>query len=185
MPTTDQGFTTPANTAAPAVAADLLVLAEDVEARVVKVYASAADRTNRNPTPEPGEASVRLDAPNHVEVFDGDDWMDPKTRLWQVSTTSFTGMTPPPPDSTQYLTQRGRALVGTNVGGDGTLVFPQAYGNGVIDADVAIVSNVFIGVILTITGITGSTIAFNLRDANNNPTQVPSTTPFRFEVVGW
>jgi hypothetical protein len=45
-----------------------------LESRLVKRYASAVDRTARNPSPQVNELSVRADAPGVYEFFNGTAW---------------------------------------------------------------------------------------------------------------
>lgn len=46
-----------------------------LESRLIKRYASASDRTARNPTPQVNELSVRADNPGFYEYWSGSAWL--------------------------------------------------------------------------------------------------------------
>lgn len=88
MPTTsaDQGLVYPANSDLNDIPTGFATLLTGVESRLVKRYASAADRTSRNPTPNTNELSVRADAVGTFEYYDGAAW----SPIWKFGTTVTT-----------------------------------------------------------------------------------------------
>lgn len=74
--TADQQITTPnpATVAASALAQSITDAALDLEKRLVKTYASVADRNTRNPTPTANELSVLSSAPDVVWIYHTGAW---------------------------------------------------------------------------------------------------------------
>lgn len=71
--TTNQQLPYPASSAAPNVPADLQTLAQSVEKKVVQVFASAADRSTRMPSPTEGMMCWLQDV-NRFDYYTGSTW---------------------------------------------------------------------------------------------------------------